>query len=80
MNQVRRAVRFGALVLAVSVCGCGSSDNTQVGQAGAARAPKASLKESDRYKYVGEGAEKRKVTLTRREQNKLLAKPEKAAD
>jgi hypothetical protein len=53
---------LGALVLVgltIVAAGCGSSEVTQQGSTA-----KAALKEEDLYKYVGEGAAKKKVGLT----------------
>ena len=69
------ARRLGAFVLVgvtIAASGCGSSEGTQQGST-----PKAAVKEEDLYKYVGEGAAKKKVGLTRRERQQARrdAKP-----
>jgi hypothetical protein len=62
-----RGVRFAAIgLVALSVVACGSSETAQEG---ATR--KGVVKEEDLYKYVGEGAAKKKVSLTRRERQQV---------
>jgi hypothetical protein len=64
-NEGWPARYLGALVLVgltMMASGCGSSEVTQQGTL-----PKAAVKEEDLYKYVGEGAAKKKVGLTSRE-------------
>jgi hypothetical protein len=61
-NEGWPARYLGALVLVgltMMASGCGSSEVTQQGTV-----PKAALKEEDLYKYIGEGAAKKKVGLT----------------
>ncbi len=65
--------RAGALILVtlatvVFVYGCGSSDRTEsAGPSG----PSVNLKPEDYYRYEGEGVNKKKVSLDRREKRKL---------
>jgi hypothetical protein len=61
-----RGVRFAATgLVALSVVACGPSETTQE-----RTALKSVVKEEDLYKYVGEGAAKKKVGLTIDERRK----------
>jgi hypothetical protein len=66
VNEGWLARHLGAFVLVgltMMASGCGSSEGTT--QQGST--PKATVKEEDLYKYVGEGRAKKKVGLTSRE-------------
>jgi hypothetical protein len=70
--------RLGAIVLVVfAVVGCGS-DSSGPGAEGSAR--KGAAKEEDLYKYVGEGAAKKKVDLTRRERQQVRREKSQSSD
>jgi hypothetical protein len=84
VSKLRSYRRTGALVLivvAVVAYGCGSSEQQQqtAGQ-GPPKAPRSSLKEEDHYRWEGEGTAKRKVYLSRREENKLLIERAKKSE
>jgi hypothetical protein len=70
--------RLGAIVLIAFIalgCGSGSSGTDVPGSTG-----KSSVKEEDLYKYVGEGAAKKKVSLTRRERQKVRREKSQGSD
>jgi len=72
--------RAGALILvtlATVVYGCGSSERTEsAGPSG----PSVNLKPEDYYHYEGEGVNKKKVSLDRREKRKLRFEAAKKAE
>ncbi len=73
LGSFRRTGALVVIALAVVAYGCGSSEQQQqTSGSGPAKAPRSSLKEEDLYRWEGEGTAKRKVYLSRREENKLL--------
>ncbi len=77
--QPRRSV--GALLLLATVavvCGCGSSQPQPA--ANGVKHPPIVLKPEQRYKYVGEGTDKRKVSISRRERVLLQHEARKALE
>ena len=71
-----QGVRFAAIgLVALSVVACGPSGTTQEGST-----RKGVVKEEDLYKYVGEGAAKKKVGLTLDERRKVRREKSHASD
>ena len=66
--------------MAVVAYGCGSSQQQASTGQGPVKASRDSLKEEDHYRWEGEGRAKRKVYLSRREENKLLRERAKKSE
>jgi hypothetical protein len=69
-------VRLAAIgLVALSVVACGPAETTQQGST-----RKGVVKEEDLYKYVGEGAAKKKVGLTLDERQRVRREKSHASD
>ena len=80
LGSYRRTGALALIVVAVVAYGCGSSQQQGSTGQGPVKAPRASLKEEDHYRWEGEGRAKRKVYLSRREENKLLRERAKKSE
>ncbi len=74
----RRVQSLVLLTLVTAVCGCGSSQ--QQPKVSGVKRPPVVLKPEQRYRYVGEGKDKRKVSISRRERIRLQHEARKALD
>ncbi len=77
VDAFRRCVVLIAFVLAVLAQGCGSQGTNPPGGTETGTNRFAQLKAEDMYRWEGKGKDKRKVTISRRERDKLLEKAAK---